>query len=328
MAFIKQLAVSCAALCLALTAQCSLAQAAGKPQTAASTPEPRSGLGKQSHAADAAASSPRPAAPEKLVEQAIDDIEATQLTDAQYARLKRLNLKRERQKATPYLVPAKPVTRTLLMDLSPGVQPPPLRLSHGMPSTVVFSDMNGQPWIIDNVVLNRENFDDGHQGAAGGQGAVGVEPTNVMTIEPKGAAVYGSVVVRLKGLATPVIYVLAAAQDEIDARVDAKIPGHNPDSAAETTIRNSPTIDTTLTQFLDGVPPKDAKRLHVSGLDNTEAWMVGDSLYVRSDAEALYPAWVSSAKSTTGKAVFRFAGLQSSVTLVDGGHAVTVFLEN
>jgi intracellular multiplication protein IcmK len=328
MVLIKQLAVASAVLACALFSQSALAQAAARPSPSASTAEPKSGLGKQSRSPDAAPTQQPMPSTKQLVEQSISDIEASQLTEAQYARVKRLFLNRERQKATPYLIPSKPVTRTLMMDLSPGIQPPPLRLTHGLPTTVVFSDMNGQPWIIDKVTLNRENFDDGHDSGGAGQGASALEPTNVMTIEPRGAAVYGSVVVRLKGLATPVIYVLASAQDEIDARVDAKVPGRNPDAVGDITIRNAPAIDTTLTQFLDGVPPKDAKRLRVTGLDNTDAWLVGDSLYLRSDAEALYPAWVSSAKSTTGKTVFRFAGLQSSVTLVDGGHAVTVFLEN
>ena len=328
----KRLAALSAALALAAAMPAVFAQATARnasgPSHAASAAEPKSGLGKQSQSNNIAAAEPMPSAKE-LVEKDIQNIESTQLTEAQYARIKRLYMTRERQKAMPYLVAAKPVTRTLPMDLSAGKAPPPLRLSHGMPTTVVFSDVNGQPWIIEKVTLNREAFDDGHDGAGAGQGAAAApEPTNVMTVEPKGAAVYGSVVVKLKGLPTPVIYVLTAAQDEVDARVDAKVPGHNPDAVGDVVTRSSPTIDTSLTQFLDGVPPKDAKRLHVSGLDDTEAWMVGDSLYVRSDAEALYPAWVSSAKSTTGKSVFRFAGLQNSITLVDGGRAVTVFLEN
>ena len=82
-----------------------------------------------------------------------------------------------------------------------------------------------------------------------------------------------------------------------------------------------------LTSFLDGVPPKDAKRVRVSGLDNTEAWLYQENLYMRTDADVQYPAYFSSARSTSGKAVYRFNSRQNSVTLLANGRAVTVFIE-
>lgn len=287
---------------------------------------PKSGLGKQVSAAQQLQQEEiaLPKASE-VVEQAIGDIESTQLTDPQYKRLKEIYLRRERQKVFPYTGPAKPVTRTQAVNLEPGVPPPMLRLAQGQLTSVVFSDNSGQPWMISDVRLNRKLFSDGQ--AEGGQSAGALEPTNILTIEPVQPTAYGNVSVRLKGLPTPVIFMLSGGQQEVDLRVDAKVPGRNPDALEAVNYTSPPSIDVSLTAFLDGVPPKEAKRLQVSGLANTDAWMYQENLYIRTDADAHYPAYYSSARSTSGKAVFRFVSRQNSVTLLSNGRAVTVFID-
>jgi intracellular multiplication protein IcmK len=295
---------------------------AQRSQTA-TPPQPKSNLGKQ---AQGLPQQPEVAIPKarEVVEQSIEDIEETQLSDDQYERIKKLYLRRERQKASPYVSPAKPVIRTLMVALDPGISPPILRVTRGQLTSVVFSDMAGQPWHIKEVGMNRKLFSDGREGS----GALQAEATNVLTIEPLAAAAYGNVAVRLKGLATPVIFVLAAAQQEVDMRVDAKVPGRNPDSVDTVNYTSMPGIDVSLTGFLDGVPPKDARRLRVTGLPKTEAWMYQENLYVRTDADAQYPAYFSSARSTSGRAVYRFSARQNSITLLSNGRAVTVFIED
>jgi intracellular multiplication protein IcmK len=312
-----------ATLLLTLGAADALAQGPAAP-TPVTAPQPPSGLGSQV----SSTTQPEPPItrppPHEIVEQAIEDIESSQLTDTQFARIKRLYLRRERQKATPYLLPAKPVIRTLRVNLDPGMAPPVLRLTRGQLTSIVFSGVNGQPWTIKDVVLNRDLFSDGHESGANAQQS---DPTNVLTLEPKAAAAYGSVSVRLKGLATPVIFVLAAAQQEVDLRVDAEVPGHNPDVLDPPNYTPSPSIDESLVAFLDDVPPEDARRLQVSGLPDTQAWSYQNHLYVRTDAQAQYPAYFSSVRSTSGKAVYRFDSRQSSVTMLANGRAVTVFIE-
>jgi intracellular multiplication protein IcmK len=295
------------------------------PSAANEAAQPKSGLGKQVGGPAPSESLVPKSDPHAVVEQAIEDIESSQLTDTQFARIKELYINRERQRATPYVLPAKPVVRTLNVRLDPGAPPPVLRLERGQLTTVVFSDSAGQPWIIKDVALNRDLFSDGHEGAA--QGGQQSEPTNIMTVEPKAAASYGSVSVRLDGLPTPVIFVLAAAQREVDLRVDAQVPGHNPDALETLAFGDLPSVDDSLVGFLDGVPPKDARPLHVNGLANTEAWLYQDSTYVRTDAQPEYPAYDSSVRSTSGRGVYRFSARESSVTLLSSGRAVTVFLE-
>ncbi|MDH0617456.1 DotH/IcmK family type IV secretion protein [Pseudomonas fulva] len=264
--------------------------------------------------------------PEDVISETVQDVRDSQLTPAQLELIKALWLEREKQKANAYVSPAKPVTRTLALNLDPGVSPPIVRLSKGQQSSIVFSDYAGQPWMIQNVSINRELFRDGRERGSQGQDGTAV-PTNILTLDPATAAAYGNVTVTLRGLATPIILILAAGQDEVDMRVDAKVPGRNPDAVARISLLQMPSIDDSLAYFLDGVPPKEAQRLKVTGLDGVEAWRYGPNMYVKAKADAQYPAYTNAARSTTGVAVYRYAGLQNSVTFTTGGQAVTVFIE-
>jgi len=264
-----------------------------------------------------------PATPE-VVEGVIRDIEDLQLTPEQIERLKRIYLQRERQKAMPYVSPAKPITRTIFINLDPGVSPPTLRLQRGQQTSLVFSDMSGQPWLIQHVSMNRNLFSDGRAGAGNAQ----QPPTNILPIEPLAPAAYGNVTITLRGLSTPVIFVLTSAQAEVDMRLDLKVPGNNPDAVIQSVqTAHMPNLDGDMGYFLDGVPPRDAKRLNVSGLEGTEAWSFKNQLYVRSSANAQYPAYTAAARSTSGMSVYRFAQQHSSITFTTGGQAITVFIE-
>lgn len=266
--------------------------------------------------------------PEDVISETVDGIKDVQLSPQQIKELKAFWLQREKEKASPYATPAKPVTRTLQLNLDPGVSPPVLRLSMGQQTSVVFSDYNGQPWFIKNVSVNRDSFDDGRQDLGqNGQATANIDPTSILSLTPKSAAAYGNITVTLKGLSTPIIFILTTGQPEVDMRIDAKVPGRNPDTTASVNVLTMPVIDGELTYFLDGVPPKEARRLKVSGMAGVDAWLFQQNLYVRAKATAQYPAYTNSARSTSGTSVYRYAGMQNSITFTTGGQAVTVFIE-
>jgi len=285
--------------------------------------EPPNNLGKQSNQAAPALQVVYPSL-SNIVESQVSEIEDFQLTTEQTQRIKDINLKRERERATPYNEQPVPVTRTMAVNLEPGVPPPVLHLSRGQLSSVVFSDVSGQPWYIESISMNRQLFADGKGGAASNKDDA---PSNVMTLEPLSPAAYGNVSVQLKGLPTPVIFVLTAGQKVVDMRIDAKISGRNPDGFIVSEIIDQPKIDDALTLFLDNVPPTGAKRLTVSGMEGVLAWYYKDNLYLRAKGEAQYPAFLSAARSTSGMTVYRFAQAHNSVTLLSGGKAVTVFIQ-
>lgn len=288
---------------------------------------PSSGIGLQMEPAQVVYPSSK-----EIVEDTVEDLEAIDLTPEQRNRLKELKQRRERAKSTPYVTPAKPVTRTMFINLNAGVSPPTLRLSRGQLSTVVFSDANGQPWFITKVSANCVLFTTdtctAQQPNQQGQDGKGVPPSNILTIEPNTTQAYGNITVSLNGLPTPVIFILTSGQEEVDLRVDAKIPGRNPDAQYSMTMPNMPGIDNDLTSFLDGVTPKGANKLKVTGMDDVDAWEFNGFLYVRANADAQYPAYTKSARSTTGMSIYRFDSMADSVTFTAAGRAVTVFIEH
>lgn len=285
---------------------------------------PRSNLGVQDEQPQVVYPSP-----EQINKEVMSDLERSQLTAEQRRKVKELNLEQQRDTASPYVNPPVPVTRSLIVDLNAGISPPVVRLAKGQSTSLVFSDMNGQPWYIDRASINCNLFSvpqcrgGNKESGAGGES----EKTNVLTIEPNTPVAYGNVTVVLKGLPTPVIFILTSGQREVDMRLDAKIPGNNPNSQAELSIQSLPTIDDSLTQFLDGVPPKNAKKMRVTGAEQISAWRYQDKLYVRANADALYPAYTNSARSTTGMSIYRFDEIYSSITFTAGGQAITAYIE-
>ncbi|UXI68336.1 DotH/IcmK family type IV secretion protein [Tahibacter amnicola] len=303
------------------------APAAAPPAAAVPAPPmpPPGGLGQQV-AAPAEIVLPRPS-PGEITEDTLNTIEELQLTPEQWEKLKRLNEQRQRERATPYVTPPNPVTRTLMVNLDPGVSPPVVRLSRGQLSSIVFSDTAGNPWYIDSVSLNLDKFRDA-RGGGGKEASEESQNTNILTLEPMTLASYGNVTVNLRGLSTPVIFILTTGQAEVDMRVDAKVPGSNPNAIDNVAISTMPQIDDALPGFLDGVPPQEARRLRVTGLSGTDAWAYRDSLYVRTKADAQFPAYLSAARSTSGLSVYRFAERHHAITFLTGGQAVTAFIED
>ena len=265
----------------------------------------------------------------EVVEEAIGNAEEASFTDRDYSRLKELELRRERAKASPYVEVPKPVTRTIMVKLDPGTEPRVIRLAKGMQSSIVFSDHSGNPWQITGVWVNRQVFNDGRQGQNREADTAGDGRTdgNVLMLEPLKSAAFGNVAVTLKGLPTPVIFMLTAGQKEVDVMIDAKIPGANPDSTNDVIMQDMPEIDDSLSAFLDGVPPTKAKRLKIEGMHETQAWLFNRNMYVRTKGDAQYPAYVSAARSTNGVSVYRYEQFHPSVTFLVGGQAITAFVD-
>lgn len=261
---------------------------------------------------------------ENVVDETLQDIEAQQLTAEQYRRLKEINLEKERQGASPYTTPPTPVTRTLMVNLDPGITPPVLTLAQNQLTTIVFSDLAGNPWSIESVALNRSSFTDNFQGQEPGAEARSSKQ-NILSIEPNSPAPYGNVTITLRGLPTPIIFMLTTAQKQVDMRVDAKIPGMNPDAPPNIGLAKLPSLDDKLGLFLDGVPPPESIKLKTSA-DSARAWLMDGNLYVKIHADALYPAYIGAARSTSGISIYRFAKFHRALTFTKGGEAFTVFL--
>lgn len=238
--------------------------------------------------------------------------------------LKGLLLRQAQEVATPYNTVAAPVTRSLAITLNPGEHPPVLRLNAGMLSTIVFSDLAGNPWDIEKVSFDSDRFSNGsdNQEEKGS--------TNILTITPLTAQAYGNLIVTLRGLSTPVIMMLTTGQSETDIRVDAKLPGRSNNaklvvsSSADSIFPENDSL-----AFMDGFAPEGAIELDVDN-KNVRAWKYNDNTYVRSSYTLIRPAYISTLKANNGMNIYRFKGdiNLKYLTFSVSGQPQTVFLDN
>lgn len=304
-----------------LTPIVSARAAAPPPQAPSMAGAPPNNFGKQ---VGFTPSLPRVGEPRMVgtqVNQTVNYMRSMQLTPKTVRQVKQMNLATLEANSSPYVEQPKATTRTVLLDLSPGVAPPHIRLSAGNLTSVVFSDMYGDAWMIERVSMNRQLFNDG--GANNGESA-----TNVITVEPTQAISNGNMSVILRGMATPIMFTLSSGKSpSVDFRVDVKVTGYNPDAKPRALNNNMPDLDDMIPYFLDGVPPREAKKINTNNTQ-VEAWNLNGRLYVRTIGEMQYPAYQSSARSTAGVAVYRFAEMYGVLTVIQNGRVFNVNLEH
>lgn len=262
------------------------------------------------------------------IDRKVQELGKLQLTTEQVMMIKQYIIDQQRHVATPYPTTAKPVTRSVGLSLNPGEAPPALRLSSGMLTSIVFTDNAGQPWNIEKISLNRALFNDG---TSTSMKENDVTETNVLSLEPLTPVAYGNVAITLKGLTTPIIFLLTTGQNDVDFRVDAKVPGISPDTkysgfSGYSASRISTTIDDMALMFVDGVPPAEAIEQQTKNAD-VKAWVYGEDVIIRTMSQVIYPAYRTSVRASNGMTVYKFDGDVRNITLSKEGKPVTIFVE-
>lgn len=203
----------------------------------------------------------------------------------------------QRAAAIPPTVPPKPVSSTLMINLAPGTTPPAVRLAQGYVSALVFVDSTGSPWPI-------AAFDIGNPKAYNIQWD---GKSNIILMQ--GVSPYGSgdIVVRLAGLPTPITLELVAGQRVVDYRVDIHVPGIGPETKELPMGASLPeSANQVLLGVLDGIAPPGSKTLTVKGIDAL-AWLLGDTMYLRTRLTVLSPGWVGKMVSPDGTQAYEMA---------------------
>lgn len=262
------------------------------------------------------------------LDRKVKELARLQLTPEQVHVIKQIIIDQQRHVASPYAVTAKPVTRSLGLSLNPGEAPPALRLSSGMLTSIVFTDNAGNPWNIEKISLNRALFNDGVGHSTNDSEVV---ETNVLSLEPLTPVAYGNVAITLKGLTTPIIFLLTTGQNDVDFRVDAKVPGISPDATYSSysgynASRISTTIDDMTLMFVDGVPPPEAIEQRTND-HLLKAWVYGEDMIIRSQNQIIHPSYRTSVRASNGMTVYKFDGDVRNVTLSREGKPVTIFIE-
>lgn len=261
-----------------------------------------------------------------MVNTEVEQQRAYILTPQQIELLKADAAKARQANLSPYpnAKIAKPVSRPMEIDPDITQQPRLVRLSAGMISTIVFSDRNGNPWLIKSVSFDCGLFDDG---VSCGNRSAGAKPSpsNILKIQPITPYSYGNIVVELEDLTSPVPFILAAGQaDETDITISARVAGRNPNAKPQAiALERMPEHDNLMGYFLDGVTPKGAVKLMVSG-GAAEAWQYNGALYVRTRMSILSPAFTNHAGSADGIHVFKYQSVFSQLLASNNGVTTTL----
>lgn len=209
--------------------------------------------------------------------------EIAPLTPEEIRKLRSENELVERALITPQ-VAVVPKISVLTVDLSPGSSLPMARTAVNYPSSITFMDNTGAGWNIASAPISGNPAFRVHW----------VEKSPVMVVEAVRPYVSGNIIVYLSELPVPVIINVNSGEPDsvkqtwtVDSRLDLRIPRRGPASPDVVLPDQKISLhDSFLQSFLDGIPPKEAKRLKVSGnIPDTVVWQLGDTLYVRSRAD-------------------------------------------
>lgn len=196
----------------------------------------------------------------------------------------------------PSAGPPKGKVRTVTLSLAPGVDPPKVNLAAGYVTTIMMMDATGEPWPILDVGVGG-NFEVSPTQAG----------THIVRIMPLTRLGDGNLSILLKDLPTPIIFRLSSGGPDVDLRYDARVPKPGPTARAPLIARQRLEAgNEAIMMLLDDIPPKDARRMKVSGADaRTAAWLLDNHVYVRTPLTLLSPAWDASVSSADGMTVYQ-----------------------
>lgn len=201
----------------------------------------------------------------------------------------------QRAVETPIRDP-KPQVSVQTISLDPGHSPLTINMAPGHVTTLSILDITGEPWPVQDMTWAGdfeiiEPDQDGH----------------IIRITPMSKFAKGNISMRLKGLKTPVTMTLRTNRNNVQYRLDVRIPRRGP-KAQTPLIQNGITTtagNQTLSRILEGVPPSGAERLNVQGTDSrTSAYAFNGMTYVRTPLNLLSPGWKESVRSADGMHVY------------------------
>ena len=210
----------------------------------------------------------------------------------------------QRVASTPPVIPPKPVSTTLIVNLAPGTTPPAIRLAQGYVSSLVFVDSTGAPWPIAAYDIgNPKNVNIQWDGKS-----------NILLMQAVSPYMSGNMVIRLTGLSTPVTLELVSGQRVVDYRVDIHVAGIGPNTKELPLGSNLPeSANQLLLSILEGVAPSGSRLLTVKGGD-CQAWLLNNRMYLRTRFTVLSPGWIGKMTSPDGMQAYEMQ--QASLVLV------------
>jgi len=256
---------------------------------------------------------------QKLLNSAVEGVklEDMPLDDKQIKQLMDYMGKRDKAIAEGQVPDVKPVTVVRTLSLEPNAKQEEILVAPGYMTTVNFLDASGEPWEIEYAGAGNKEAYDVPKPAEG---------DHMVTVSMLQRYRPSNLVVRLKGLATPVTLNLKEGKEVVYSRFDARVPGFGP-AGKPSIIRgaeNPSAGDATLMGVLEGTMPEGAKRIYWKGEDRIVGWSKNGELYLRTPYPLQSPGWDSEVHSADGTAAYHLPTVASVVVVSKGGESTFV----
>ena len=213
--------------------------------------------------------------------------------------------------------------RRVRLDGAGGGEIPEIALRRGYVTAVSFSDSTGAPWPIEEALVDRRFLPPGGpagpgDGEAPGSGRVA---SHLLYLAPSAAYLSGNAVVKLAGLAEPVVASLRGTGGDADFRVEFRlgVPGPNADPGVLAQPSGFHAGDPVLLGLLGGAVPPDAGRLAVEGGSAEDrAWRRGGDLLLLTRAHLLSPGPLAAERGPGGRWAYRLPDTPLVLVSADG----------
>ena len=226
---------------------------------------------------------------------------ALPFTEAQIEALGRLLRQTQEATARGEGEPPRGRVRRIRIASPGGGAIPEIAVRRGYATAISFTDATGAPWPIEDVLVDRRFLPEVENDGEDGKG-------HLLYLVPQRRYLHGNAVVKLGGLAEPVVAVLREVGGEADFRVDMRLglPGPNADPAALVRPEGFHAGDPQLLELLGGSVPPDAERLAVEGgARDDRAWRSGGDLLLLTRAHLLSPGPWAAERGPGGRWAYR-----------------------
>ena len=199
---------------------------------------------------------------------------------------------------------------------------PAVAVRKGYVTAVSFTDATGAPWPIEEVLVDGRFLPEVAAGGADDEGGAG----HLLYLAPLARALHGNAVVKLRGLAEPLVATLRGGGAAADFRVEVRLGLNGPNAAPDTrTSTGFHAGDPVLLDLLGGIAPQAAERLDVEGGSRDDrawrhrgsAWSGGDLLLV-TRADLLSPGPWAAERGAGGRWAYRLPDVPYALVTRDG----------
>ena len=199
---------------------------------------------------------------------------------------------------------------------------PVIAVRKGYVTAVSFTDATGAPWPIEEVLVDRR-FLPAEAASDESGGNAGRVASHLLYLVPHARSLHGNAVVKLRGLAEPLVATLRGGGDAADFRVEVRLGLNGPNAAPATpTGAGFHAGDPVLLDLLGGVAPPGAERLSVEGGGRDDrAWKHGGDLLLVTRADLLSPGPWAAERGAGGRWAYRLPDVPYALVTRDGREA-------